>query len=60
MWDANTFLRGKFIEVNAYIDACVWNLKRGIGTDEPICRAAVEMQTQRTDFWTQCGKERVG
>ena len=22
-------------------------------TDEPICRAAVETQTQRTDLWTQ-------
>ena len=29
-------------------------------TDEPICRAAMEMQTQRTDFWTQCMKEMVG
>ena len=28
--------------------------------DEPICRAAVEAQTYRTDFWTQLGKERVG
>ena len=23
------------------------------GTDEPICRAAMEMQTQRTDLWAQ-------
>ena len=30
------------------------------GTSEPICRAAVETQTQRTDSWTQSGKERVG
>ena len=29
-------------------------------TDEPICRAAMEMQTQRTDFWTQYMKEMVG
>ena len=29
------------------------------GTDEPICWAAVEMQTQRTDLWTQWQKERV-
>ena len=30
-------------------------------TDEPvICRAAMEMQTQRADLWTQWGKERVG
>ena len=45
LWDANTFLRGKFIEINAYIDACVWSLKRGLGAEEPICRAAVETQT---------------
>ena len=30
------------------------------GTEEFIDRAAVEMQTQRTDLWTQPGKERVG
>jgi hypothetical protein len=30
------------------------------GTDKSICRAAVDMQTQRTDLWTQVGKERVG
>ena len=29
-------------------------------TDEPICMAAVEMQTQRTGLWTQQGKEREG
>ena len=23
------------------------------GTDEPICREGIEMQTQRTDLWTQ-------
>ena len=28
------------------------------GTDEPICRVVMEMQTQRTDLWTQSGKER--
>ena len=28
-------------------------------TDEPICRAAMEMRTYRTDLWTQW-KERVG
>ena len=27
------------------------------GTDEPTCRAAVEMQTQRTDLWTRWGGE---
>ena len=30
------------------------------GTDEPIYMAAVEMQTQRTDFWTQLGRKKVG
>ena len=30
------------------------------GTDEPIYRAAMEMQTQRTDMQTQQGKERAG
>ena len=29
------------------------------GTGEPICRAAVEMQTQRTDLWTQGDELRV-
>ena len=30
------------------------------GTDESICRAGLETQTQRTDLWTQLGKERAG
>ena len=30
------------------------------GTDEPIYRAAMETQTQRTDLWAQWGKEREG
>ena len=30
------------------------------GTDEPICRAGIEMQTQRTDLGTQREKESVG
>ena len=30
------------------------------GTDEPMCRAVIEMQTQRTDLWAQWGKERMG
>ena len=30
------------------------------GIVEPIYRAAVEMQTQKTDLWTQWGMERVG
>ena len=29
-------------------------------TDEPICRAAMEMHTYRTDLWTQQAKESVG
>ena len=29
------------------------------GTDKSICRAAVDMQTQRADLWTQWPKERV-
>ena len=27
------------------------------GSNKPICKAAKEIQTQRTDFWTQWGKE---
>ena len=30
------------------------------GTDERICKAAVEMQTHKMDLWTQWGKTRVG
>ena len=30
------------------------------GTDKPICRAAMEIQTQRTDLWTQGGIRRRG
>ena len=30
------------------------------GTDEPICRAEIKMQTYRTDLWIEWGKERVG
>ena len=30
------------------------------GTDEPICRATVEMHTQRTDLRTPRGKAREG
>ena len=29
-------------------------------TDEPILRAAMEMQTQRTDLWTQGGEGEGG
>ena len=27
------------------------------GTDKPICRAAMETQTQKTDLWTQAEEE---
>ena len=30
------------------------------GLEEPVCRAAVETQTERVDLWPQQGKERVG
>ena len=32
------------------------------GTDESVCRGAVEVQTQRTDLWTSARekRERVG
>ena len=30
------------------------------GTNEPICRAAMETQTMRTDLWTQRGEEGEG
>ena len=30
------------------------------GTDEPICRSGIDMGTERTDLWSQQGKEKVG
>ena len=30
------------------------------GTDEPICRTAIGMPTERAKLWTQQRKERVG
>ena len=30
------------------------------GTDEPISRVGIVIQTQRTDVWTKWGKEKVG
>ena len=30
------------------------------GTDEPICRAETEMQTERMNLWANRGKERMG
>ena len=38
----------------SYINTYIWNLENG--TDEPICRAGVEMQTQGTDMWTRWGE----
>ena len=35
---------------------CIFTLKNGVqkdSIDEPIYRAAVEMQTKRTDLWAQ-------
>ena len=40
------------------INIYIWNLEKN-GTDEPICRARIEMQTQRMDLWTHQGKEKV-
>ena len=34
-----------------YANTYIWNLERS------YCRASVEMQTQRTDLWTQSGKK---
>ena len=30
------------------------------GTDEPICKAGIEMQTQTMDLWTQGGEGEGG
>ena len=35
-------------------------LGKVIGTDEPICSAGIETQTQRTDLWTQLGEGEGG
>ena len=37
-------------ENSIYINAYIWNLDSG--TDEPTCRAGLEMQTERMDFRT--------
>ena len=37
----------------------IYGIKKN-DTDEPICKAGIEMQTYRIDLWTQWGKERVG
>ena len=41
----------------SYINTYIWNLEGR--TDEPVCRAGVEMRTHRTDLRIQWGKERV-
>ena len=46
--------KNQILNVNAHI----WDLEDG--REEPVCRAAVEMQMWRMDLWTQFGKERVG
>ena len=43
--------------INEYI--YIYSISKD-GTDDPICRAAMEIQTQRKDLCTQRGKERVG
>ena len=30
------------------------------GTDELICRSGIDMETERTDLWSQQGKEKAG
>ena len=47
-------------EKNKYrISMNIYGIQKN-GTDEPICRAAMETQTQKTDLGTQLGKKRVG
>ena len=41
--------------INAYD---IYNIKNFIC--EPICRAGIEMLTERMDLWTQWRKERIG
>ena len=44
--------------MNIYIYIYIYGISKD-GTSEPICRAGIETQIQRTDLWTQAGKERV-
>ena len=37
----------------------IYGIQKG-SADEPVCRAAVEPQTQRPDLWTQQGRKSVG
>ena len=36
----------------------MWNLENG--TDEPVCRAEIEAQMQRTNVWTSRGESGSG
>ena len=38
----------------------VYGIYNLVQTDEPICRATIETQTQRTDLWTQWGRKWMG
>ena len=40
------------------LNACVWNLERWYWWT--YFQGSTEMQTWRTDVWTQCGREKVG
>ena len=42
-----------------YVITCVYGIQKN-GTDEPICGAAMESQTQRTDLWTGGRQEGEG
>ena len=40
-----------------YILTRVYGIQNN-STNEPICKGGMEIQIQRKDFWTQCGKEK--
>ena len=40
------------------INIYIWNPEND--TEEPMFRAGIETQTEKTDLWTQWGKERAG
>ena len=42
-------------EKNKYCILNICGIQKN-GTDEPICRAGIETQTQKMDVWTQEGK----
>ena len=55
---------GWYVTKHQYLDSIktlkfyIYEIQKN-GTDELICRAGIEMQTQRADLWTQQGKERL-